>query len=239
MQIIITENYNEMSEKAADIFCGVLKKPNAVLGLATGSTPIGLYKLLVERCRAGLISFKDVRTVNLDEYVGLGKEDEQSYVWFMNKMLFDGVDIDKANTHLPNGLAADVAAECARYSALVNSLHRDIQLLGLGGNGHIGFNEPGTPFDSLTHEVALTMNTIMDNSRLFARAEDVPRRAITMGIGEIMQAGSVLLLASGGAKAKAVKELVKGPVCCDCPASILQTHPNCTLVLDRAAAAML
>ncbi len=240
MEIKIVKNYDEMSQVAADVIKDVItNNPNAVLGLATGSSPIGTYKRLIHYCNSGEISFKNVKTVNLDEYVGLGEESDQSYVYFMNDNLFNHVDIDKASTNLPNGKASDLSAECLRYNALVKSLRQDVQVLGLGSNGHIGFNEPGTAFDSITHIVDLAESTINDNSRLFEKKEDVPRQAITMGVTEIMQAKKILMVVSGKNKADAVYKLSKGPVDESCPASILQKHPNVLLVVDEAAASLL
>ncbi|MDE7082693.1 MAG: glucosamine-6-phosphate deaminase [Clostridia bacterium] len=240
MKIIITEDYDELSIKGAEIIAEVIKNnPRAVLGLATGSTPIGAYKNLVKTYGLGNITFKEIETVNLDEYAGLGEESEHSYVSFMRENLFDKVDIDLKNTHLPNGKAENLNEECERYSRLVFSHTQDIQLLGLGSNGHIGFNEPFTPFNSLTHVVNLTENTIKDNSRLFEKEEDVPRQAITMGIREIMQAKKILVLASGKNKAKAVYSMVKGEVSEECPASVLQRHSDVMLVIDREAASLL
>jgi len=240
MKIIIVENYEELSEKAAEIIADVIKKnPSAVLGLATGSTPIGTYNKLAEKCSAGEITFKNIKTVNLDEYVGLGEESGQSYVSFMRNNLFYKVDIDLNNTRLPDGKADDINAECERYSKYLSEHRQDIQLLGLGGNGHIGFNEPGTSFESSTHEVALTENTIKDNSRLFERKEDVPKKAITMGIREIMQSKKILLLANGKNKAQAVYNAVKGEVNENCPASILQKHGDAVIILDKEAASLL
>ncbi|MCI8459383.1 MAG: glucosamine-6-phosphate deaminase [Clostridia bacterium] len=240
MQIIVCENYDQMSFQGAEIIKSILlHNPSAVLGLATGSTPIGMYGLLAEACARGEISFAAARTVNLDEYVGLGEKDSQSYVHFMRENLFDKVDVPMANTHLPNGKAADLAAECARYSALLATMPQDVQVLGLGSNGHIGFNEPGTPFDSTTYVVRLTENTIRDNSRLFEKIEDVPVRAVTMGISEIMRAKRILVMASGKNKAKAVFGMVKGKITEDCPASVLQRHADVTVVLDKDAASLL
>lgn len=240
MKVIITKDYARMSAQAALIAAEIIeRKPDAVLGLATGSTPIGMYSELIRMYEEGRLSFKNVKTVNLDEYVGLGREDVQSYVYFMNENLFNRIDVDKSNTHLPNGKAVDLQAECARYSALLSSLGRDLQVLGLGSNGHIGFNEPGTPFSSVTHVVNLTENTITDNSRLFARREDVPKTAITMGVSEILRAERILMLASGKNKARAVYRAVKGEVSEDCPASVLQTHKDAVLVLDEQAASLL
>lgn len=240
MKIIITKDYDELSLKGAEIIAEVIKNNRcAVLGLATGSTPIGTYKNLIKMYTSGEISFKNVTSVNLDEYVGLGERSIQSYVSFMRENLFNKVDINLKNTHLPNGKAVDLNAECERYSRIVFSLTQDMQLLGLGSNGHIGFNEPFTEFDSVTHVVNLTENTIKDNSRLFEREEDVPSKAITMGISEIMQSKKILMLASGKNKAKAVYDMVKGDVTEKCPASVLQRHKDAILVVDREAASLL
>ncbi len=240
MKVIVTENYDEMSKKAAEVIAEVIKADeNAVLGLATGTTPIGLYKELIDKCAKKEISFKNIKTVNLDEYVGLPKGHVQSYDYFMKDNLFNHVDIDLANTNLPNGIAADLDAECARYTALLNKMRQSIQLLGIGSNGHIGFNEPKTPFDSTTHIVNLTESTIKDNSRLFDDISEVPTKAITMGIANIMNAKKILVVANGENKAKAVYNMVKGPVTEDCPASVLQKHEDVIVIVDKKAAALL
>ena len=238
MKIIIVEDYEEMSDKGAEIIADVVKNdPCATLGLATGSTPIGVYKRLIEKNKKGEISFKNVKTVNLDEYVGLNGENDQSYRYFMNNQLFNHVDIDKA--HAPCGVAEDMGKECERYTALLKENPQDIQLLGLGSDGHIGFNEPGSPFEGHTHVVELEESTIRDNARLFERIEDVPKSAITMGIADVMQAKSILLLANGANKAQAVKAMIQGEVKEDCPASILQRHDNVTVIIDKKAAELL
>lgn len=240
MKIVIAENYTQMSEIAAGIIAKVvLEKPDAVLGLATGTTPIGAYKRLIEYYRSGLVSFSKINTVNLDEYVGLDFENDQSYHYFMNENLFKFIDIPKENVHIPNGLGKDLKANCDNYDVLLKTYPRDLQLLGLGGNGHIGFNEPGTPFKSYTHIVDLTERTIKDNSRLFSDPKDVPKQAITMGIMEICRAKKVLLLASGANKADAVFDMVQGDVSENCPASVLQLHSDAILVLDKDAASKL
>lgn len=240
MKIIIVDNYDEMSSVAAEYIAEVVElNPNATLGLATGSTPIGCYRLLAEFCNSKRLSFADVKAVNLDEYVGLKATHNQSYAYFMRRNLFDNIDIKLSNTRIPNGSAADVAEECKRYTQLLAQNNRDIQVLGLGSNGHIGFNEPNTPFDSTTHLVDLTENTIADNSRLFDDVNDVPRQAITMGISEIMQARKIILLASGANKAQAVRDMVKGEVTDKCPASVLQRHPDCIVIIDKPAAQLL
>ncbi len=240
MKIIVTENYEELSDKAAEAMLAVVKAdPSAVLGLATGTTPLGLYaRMIRDRAEHGT-SYARVRTANLDEYKGLPASHEQSYACFMRKNLFDGLDIAPQNTNIENGMAADEAAECARYDALLEALPRDIQLLGLGSNGHIAFNEPGTPFGSGTHVVTLAESTVRDNARLFRDIAEVPRKAFTMGIRQIMQARRVLILASGANKADAVRKMALGPVTEQVPASVLQLHPCCTLIVDRAAASQL
>ena len=194
---------------------------------------------MIDKCAKKEISFKNIKTVNLDEYVGLPKGHVQSYDYFMKDNLFNHVDIDLANTNLPNGIAADLDAECARYTALLNKMRQSIQLLGIGSNGHIGFNEPKTPFDSTTHIVNLTESTIKDNSRLFDDISEVPTKAITMGIANIMNAKKILVVANGENKAKAVYNMVKGPVTEDCPASVLQKHEDVIVIVDKKAAALL
>lgn len=237
MKVIIAKDYEELSRKAAEIMINVVKEnPSAVLGLATGSTPIGLYKAMIEDHVKNGTSYKNVKTVNLDEYVGLPADNDQSYRYFMRDNLLDHIDVDLSNTNIENGVAKDLDAECARYNALLHALPRDIQLLGIGANGHIAFNEPGTPFDSETHVVDLTENTIQMNSRFFADEKDVPRRALTMGPKNIMDAKKILILAVGANKADAVKRMLNGPVDPSLPASILQKHPDCTLIADEAAA---
>ena len=203
------------------------------LGLATGSTPVRLY----EKMRGGNLDASDVTTVNLDEYVGLAASDSQSYNFYMNDELFK--DVKFKQTNLPNGIADDLQAECARYEAILVDNPIDLQILGLGTNGHIGFNEPGTSFDSKTHVVELAEATIEANKRFFEKAEDVPTHAISMGIASIMEAKEIVLLAFGEAKAEAVKQMVKGPISEDCPASALQNHKNVTIIIDEAAASQL
>ena len=237
MRIIQTENYEDMSARAAALIAAqVVARPESVLGLATGSTPIGIYRQLVQWNRTGMLSFARVRTVNLDEYCGLSAGHDQSYRYFMQVNLFDHVDVLPENTHVPDGLAPDPEAEGARYDALLDALGgTDLQLLGLGHNGHIGFNEPGSAFVLPTHPVELTESTINANSRLFASRDEVPRRAITMGIRGIMGAKRVLVAVSGADKAEAVAKSFAGPVTPEVPASILQLHPDVVLVGDRAA----
>mgnify|MGYP001624362795 FL=1 len=211
----------------------------AVLGLATGTTPLGLYKKLIADHKKNGTSYKHIRAVNLDEYKGLPPEHNQSYAYFMRKNLFEHLDIDFENTYIENGIAENEEEECKRYDNLLKSMRQDIQLLGLGSNGHIAFNEPNTSFDSTTHIVDLTESTIKDNSRLFASIEEVPKQAYTMGLKSIMQAKKILILASGENKAEAVYKTVKGEVTEAVPASILQKHNDCILIVDKAAAKLL
>ena len=240
MKVIVTKNYDEMSEKAAKIIIDVVKNnPNAVLGLATGSSPIGTYKNMIKDHKENGTSYKNVSTVNLDEYVSLNADHDQSYAYFMRTNLFDSIDIDQTNTNLPCGVAKDLQAECDRYNSVLAKLVPDIQVLGLGSNGHIGFNEPDTPFDSVTHIVDLTENTIKDNSRLFASIDEVPKQALSMGIKNIMQAKSIIMVVSGKNKAEAVKGMVNGKITPALPASVLQLHPNVTIVCDEDAASLL
>ena len=236
MKVIVTKNYDEMSEKAFKIVKEVVvNNKNAVLGLATGSTPLGLYAEMIKDHKENGTSYKDVKTLNLDEYAGLGITSDQSYVYFMRENLFKHIDIDLNNTHIENGKAVNRELECENYNKLIEELPRDLQILGIGSNGHIAFNEPGTAFDSETHIVDLTESTIKDNSRLFERIEDVPRQAFTMGLKNIMHAKKIVVLASGANKAKAVYGMLKGPVTETLPASVLQLHPDCTLIVDEAA----
>lgn len=241
MRIIVTKDYENMSKKAAAIIAAqVAEKPDCVLGLATGSTPIGTYKNLVEWYDNGSLDFSQVRTVNLDEYRGLPRDNDQSYYYFMHDNLFNHVNIDEANTNVPDGTNPDADAECARYEALIASYGgQDLQLLGLGHNGHIGFNEPAQEFDKTTHCVDLQESTIEANKRFFASADDVPKQAYTMGIGTIMKAKKILVVANGEGKADIVAKAFFGPVTPEVPASILQFHPNVTIVVDEAAASKL
>lgn len=237
MKIIKTANYEEMSRKAANIIAAqMILKPNSVLGLATGSSPIGTYKELVKKNEAGDIDFSDITTVNLDEYRGLPRDNDQSYYYFMNDNLFNHVNIDKARTHVPNGMVEDANEECGNYEALIKELGGvDLQLLGLGHNGHIGFNEPSDEFDKVTHCVDLQESTIEANKRFFASIDDVPRQAYTMGVGTIMAAKKILVVVSGADKAEIVKKAFTGPVTPNVPASILQMHPDVTVVCDAQA----
>lgn len=240
MKIIFTKDYEELSVKAFEVMKGVVKSnPYAVLGLATGTTPLGLYRHMIEDHKAHETSYANIRTVNLDEYLGLSARHVQSYAYFMRENLFKYLDITPENTNIEDGTAQDEQAECVRYNKLLEEMPRDIQLLGLGSNGHIAFNEPNTPFGSETHVVDLTENTIKDNARLFSDISEVPRKAFTMGIKQIMQARQILILASGANKADAVYKTVCGKVTEEVPASVLQLHPNCILIADKEAASKL
>ncbi|MEE0106328.1 MAG: glucosamine-6-phosphate deaminase [Lachnospiraceae bacterium] len=237
MRIYKAKDYEDMSRKAANIISAqVIMKPDCVLGLATGSTPIGLYKQLVEWFEKGDLDFSKVQTVNLDEYKGLNRENDQSYYYFMHDNLFDHINIPKENTHLPNGMEMDSEKECARYTKLIQSMGGvDLQLLGIGHNGHIGFNEPSESFDKEVHCVNLTQSTIEANKRFFASADDVPKQAYTMGIKTIMQAKKILIVANGEGKADIVRDAFFGPITPQVPASVLQLHNDVTLVADEAA----
>ena len=237
MRIYVTENYQEMSRQAANILSAqIILKPDCVLGLATGSSPIGTYDQLVEWYKKGDLDFSEVKTVNLDEYRGLTRDNDQSYYYFMHHHLFDRVNIDLDNTNVPDGMEPDSDKECARYEELIRSMGGvDIQLLGIGHNGHIGFNEPDAAFARTTHCVDLTESTIEANKRFFASADDGPRQAYTMGIGTIMKAKKILLIASGEDKAEILAKAFYGPITPEVPASILQLHDDVTLVADKAA----
>ena len=237
MKIYETKDYQEMSRQAANILSAqVILKPDCVLGLATGSTPIGTYDKLVEWYDKGDLDFSEVRTVNLDEYRGLTRDNDQSYYYFMHQHLFDRVNIKLENTNVPDGTQEDAEKGCARYEALIESMGGvDIQLLGLGHNGHIGFNEPAADFAVTTHCVDLTESTIEANKRFFESADDVPRQAYTMGIGTIMKAKKILLVVNGEGKADIVAKAFFGPVTPEVPASILQLHRDVTIVADKAA----
>lgn len=237
MKIVKATDYKDMSRKAANIISAqVIMKPDCVLGLATGSTPIGTYEKLVKRYKKGDLDFSQVKTVNLDEYKGLTRDNDQSYYYFMHEHLFNHVNIPEESTNVPDGTASDGDSECVRYEALIRELGgQDLQLLGLGHNGHIGFNEPSDSFAKTTHCVDLQERTIEANKRFFASADDVPKQAYTMGIGTIMQAKKILIIASGEDKADIIRDAFFGPVTPRVPASILQFHPDVTLVADVAA----
>jgi len=236
MKVIIVKDYDAMSEKAAEIIANKIKeKSNAVLGLATGSSPIGTYQRLVEMFRKGEISFRNITTYNLDEYCGIDRTHPQSYYYFMHDNLFNHVDIVEDNVHLPVANGTDLALCAKEYNDALNQVHVDLQLLGIGGNGHIGFNEPGTSFDQETFVVELTEKTRQDNKRFFNSIDEVPTHAMTMGIKNIMKSDEILMLISGVNKADTVVKLLSGEVTTDFPASILHRHPNTTVIIDEAA----
>jgi glucosamine-6-phosphate deaminase len=242
MQVIIKENYDEMSKEAAQIIKDAIHlKPNLVLGLATGSTPIGTYEELIRLCKEGDLDFSKVVTFNLDEYVGLPQKHEQSYHYFMHDKLFNHININEANVHVPSGIAKDFAQYCQWYEDEIDKAGGiDLQVLGIGSDGHIGFNEPGTSLTSRTSVVTLTEETIDDNKRFFAGNEAaVPRFAITMGVGTIMEAKCCLLVANSEKKADPVFKLVEGPITSQITASALQMHPNAIVIVDEAAASKL
>ena len=237
MKVIIDSAQN-IAAMAAQQYVALLKrKPNAILGGATGSTPLGLYAELVRLNKAGEISFKDASSFNLDEYVGLDGTHDQSYRYFMDHNLFDHIDIDKSRTRVPSGI--DVSDPAAYDKEIEAAGGVDLQLLGIGNNGHIGFNEPGTPFGSLTHIVELTESTREANKRFFKSIDEVPTHAVTMGVKTVMQARSIILMAIGPAKATIMKEMLQGPVTENVPASVLQLHPDVTVYMDYEAAKLL
>lgn len=238
MKVKIVEDYAEMSRDAAEVVAAMVRqKPNAILGLATGSTPLGMYQKLVQLHREEGLDFSRVITFNLDEYYGLAPDHPASYHYYMWENLFRHINIRPENIHIPDGTAADVEKECKNYEARIRKAgYIDLQVLGIGANGHIGFNEPGTDFGSETHLIELTETTIQANARFFASEKDVPRQALSMGIKSIMRSRHILLLASGEAKAEAVAAAVEGPVTQMVPASILQLHPDVTFIVDQAAA---
>lgn len=238
MKLLVVKNYEEISEVAAKIFKDVIiEKPNAILGLATGSTPIGLYKNLIEMNKNKEIDFSNVKTINLDEYVGLGEENTQSYRYFMNENLFNHININKANTFLPNGLAKDLGEEAKDYDRKIDELGGiDIQILGIGGNGHIAFNEPSDFLIEGTHVTSLAQSTIEANSRFFNSKGEVPTRALSMGIGQIMKSKKILLLVKGQDKVDAVKKLLNGNITTHNPASMLKMHKDVTIIIDEEMA---
>jgi len=241
MQVIIKKDYDEMSKLAAGMIAEVIrKKPRCVLGLATGSTPLGTYKELIRLHKKERLDFSQVVTFNLDEYVGLDPNHNQSYWYFMYQNLFKHINIRIENVHVPNGKAPDVEAYCAWYDGEIERAGGiDIQVLGIGGNGHIAFNEPGTALFSRTGWVVLDKRTIEDNARFFKRKADVPRYAISMGTGTILEAQRIILLATKESKADAIAASVEGPITANVPASALQLHPDCTFIVDKAAASKL
>ena len=238
--IIIKDNYDEVSAEAFKVMKEVIKKENCVLGLATGSSPVGLYKEMIKDYEAGNTSYKNIRSWNLDEYVGIPHTHEQSYWTFMHENLFNHIDIKEENVHVPCGEGDDIEQNCKDYEKSMEGVIIDLQVLGIGSDGHIAFNEPGTPFDSLTHIMDLTEQTRQDNARFFDNdINQVPTHAVTMGLASIMRARKIVLIATGANKADAVYGMIKGAMTTDCPASTLQAHPDVTVVLDKAAAAKL
>lgn len=239
MQIIKAKDYNELSRRAAHVIAAqVILKPNCVLGLATGSSPIGTYKELIEWYNQGDLDFSGVSTVNLDEYKGLNRDNDQSYYYFMYNNLFKHININMDCTNVPDGTQSDSDKECSRYEDVIKSLGGiDLQLLGLGHNGHIGFNEPDEEFAKTTHCVDLTQSTIEANKRFFASIDEVPKQAYTMGIGTIMKAKKILLVVSGSDKAQILHDVLCGPVTPHVPASVLQLHNDVIVVADEAAMA--
>ena len=237
MRAIRAKDYYDASRKTANIISAqVILKPDSELGLATGSSPIGTYQQLIKWYEKGDLDFSQVRTVNLDEYVGLSAANEQSYVHFMRENFFDHINIDPRNTHLPNGLELDAERQCSHYDSVIHHLGGvDLQLLGIGHNGHIGFNEPAEEFVKGTHCVELTQNTIDANARFFESEDQVPKKAYTMGILDILQAKRVVMIVTGESKAQILKDAFCGPVTPKVPASIMQLHPDFTLVADEAA----
>ncbi len=237
MRIVVCENYDEMSKKAAEIVAAQMKeKPDSILGLATGSTPLGLYNELIEMNKNGEIDFSKISSFNLDEYYPIKRTNDQSYYYFMNENLFSKVNIDIKNTHVPNGEAPDPEAECAAYDKMIDeSAGVDVQILGIGQNGHIAFNEPDTMLNANTHLTSLTQNTIEANARFFSDISEVPTSALTMGIGSILKAKKIILLASGAAKKEAVKELLTSNITTSNPATMLKLHPDVVILCDKEA----
>ncbi len=237
MKIVYSKDYDTMARKAANLVgAQILMKPNCVLGLATGSSPIGLYKELIRRYEAGELDFSACHSVNLDEYVGLAKQDPHSYAYFMNDNLFSHINIPKENTNIPDGTNLDAEDECARYEKVMADLGGiDLQVLGIGHNGHVGFNEPEDCFQKATHCVDLKESTIAANTRFFDKKEDVPRKAYTMGIMSIMNARKIVLLASGESKADIIYRMATGPITPQIPASVLQLHQDVTVFCDEPA----
>ena len=236
MKVIKVKNYEEMSAEGFKYLMNVIQNNQApVLGLATGTTPMGVYQAMIQDHQENHTSYEHVRTINLDEYVGVDKNHQQSYATFMNQHLFKFLDIKENNCYIPRGIKEDKEKECLRYNDIIATNPIDVQLLGIGGNGHIGFNEPGTALNSLTHVVSLDERTRLDNARFFTSLDEVPKYAITMGIQSIMKAKQIILLASGKSKAAAVAQMIKGDVTPDCPATVLQLHPNVIVIADEEA----
>jgi len=241
MNVLIYDSNEQLNEAGATIITGLVQtNPRAVLGLATGSTPIGIYQEIVKAYQRGLVSFKEAKSFNLDEYVNLPSDHPESYHVYMKKNLFDHIDLPAASAHIPNGNASDVEAEGAAYDKRIEDAGRiDLQILGIGHNGHIGFNEPSDELIRGTHLVELAQKTREANARFFDSIDDVPKQALTMGVGTILQAKTVMLVVRGADKAEIVKRALTGPITTDCPASLLQTHPNLIVLLDQEAARLL
>lgn len=240
MQVIICKDYEEVSQEASRLVVNLLRKnPSAILGLATGSTPIGLYQNLIRAYNNNEISFKDVKSFNLDEYLGLPRTHAESFYSFMHRHLFDHIDIKEENVHLPNNDEDTLKKDINDYTEALKKNVPDLQILGIGANGHIGFNEPGSSFDSETFAVDLTLKTRIDNLRFFNHIDEVPTRAVTMGIKTIMRSRQIVLMATGEGKAEVVSKMINGPVTETLPASILQKHNNVVIILDELAASRL
>lgn len=241
MKIIVAENYEDGARKGADLIEKIVREnPKCTLGLATGSSPVGMYQELARRCREEGLDFSRVSSVNLDEYIGLEPTHDQSYRYFMNENLFDHIDIDKAHTFVPDGSAEDIDEACENYERMLEMIGgADVQVLGIGRNGHIAFNEPEAYFTAKTHQANLKESTIQANARFFENEDEVPRKAITMGIGSIMRAKRIILIANGKNKAQAIHDTVCGPITPQCPASVLQLHQNVTIFADEEAASLL
>lgn len=240
MQLIILKDYEEVSQKASEIVIEQIKKnPKSILGLATGSTPLGLYQNLVKAYQKHEISFKEIKTYNLDEYLGILRSHPQSYYTFMHENLFDHIDIKEENVHVPNNNLETVNDDILAFTEALHHDIVDIQILGIGTNGHIGFNEPGSPFENETFEVKLTETTRQDNLRFFNHLDEVPKRAVTMGIKTILNSKKIIIMATGKGKADAIAKMIKGPITTEVPASALQMHPNVIVIIDRDAASKL
>ncbi|MFF2480592.1 glucosamine-6-phosphate deaminase [Paenibacillus sp. NPDC058071] len=236
MEIKIFDSNEQLDAFAADYLVNIVReKPNAVLGLATGSTPVGIYAKIVEQYKSGEVSFKDATTFNLDEYVGLQSDNDQSYAYYMNEHLFSHIDLPASRAHLPNGMGEQLEAECENYDRMLQAQPVDVQLLGLGHNGHIGFNEPDGSLSGGTHVVKLKQETLEANARFFASMDDVPKQAVTMGVGSILKANTILLVVRGADKADIVKQALTGPITTEVPASLLQTHARVVVLLDLEA----
>ncbi len=237
MRVIVCKNYEEMSDKATDLVRSqIVLKPDSVLGLATGSTPIGLYQRLCKLYEKGDIDFSEVTTFNLDEYYPISKDNSQSYYYFMNEQLFSHINVDKSKTFIPNGETDDPEKECEAYEALIEEAGGiDLQILGIGQNGHIGFNEPDENLNTKTHLTGLTQNTIDANSRFFEKKEDVPTKALTMGIATILKSKKIIIMANGESKRAAVAELLNEDITTSTPATMLKVHPDVVLICDEEA----